>query len=275
MGLSPSEDLDIAELVFFAPAILIAGFVVYKHWHQRNIGWLSLVFISLFRTVGAATGIANVHGPSRGLLITSDVMQNFGLISLLMACSGLSRHIYESMSSSKIPARLFHLAHSTLVAGLIMSIVASTDIFSTIPPHQSHGKTLLRAAEALFLAVFIFIVLTSLRGVIFIGRVTQSERRLALGVAASLPFLGVRIIYSLLTVYLDKPKYFSSYSPEKTAVIVHALMGVLPELIIVGILLFVGITTEPLGMPQPAGSVAEHAELTQLVEVNDAPKKLH
>jgi hypothetical protein len=62
----------------------------------------------------------------------------------------------------------------------------------------------------------------------------------------ALPFMTVRVIYSLLCVFANDPKWFSSWNLEWTAILVHGLMGVLMEIIFVTIFTFAGLTTAPM-----------------------------
>jgi hypothetical protein len=74
---------------------------------------------------------------------------------------------------------------------------------------------------------------------------------LVISVAASLPFLAVRLAYGLLCVFTEGSKWFSMYNSFGGAVIVHGVMGVVPEFIVVAIYLFAGLTA-PTVEVQPA-----------------------
>jgi hypothetical protein len=97
----------------------------------------------------------------------------------------------------------------------------------------------------LFLAVFLAdvgITVHSFRGIRFID---ELDRGLLKAVAVALPFILVRTLFSVLCAFLGKPKYFSSWSLRWMAILIHGLMGVLMEIICVGIFVVAGLKAKP------------------------------
>jgi hypothetical protein len=132
------------------------------------------------------------------------------------------------------------------LAGVILAVVGSTNIFSSDPSEVSTGLHELRAAVCLFLSVFIADVLITGYTFARISHVQAGERRLLFAVAASLPFMATRMLYSLLCAFANDPKWFSSWSLEWTAILVHGTMGVLMEAVIVVIFITAGLMTAPI-----------------------------
>jgi len=257
MVLPGFEILAIIELVIFAPALLASIFVVYKHGHQKQLGWRFLILISLFRLIGASTMIASVHHPSSGLTITFDVTNSFGLSAVLYTALGLLSRVQSGMESHGLPLRLFRLLGLPGLAGLILSIIASVNIFSDNPSDQSDGITYYRVAMALFLVVFVADVLITIHSFVNISHVQQRDRRLLYAVLAAMIFMALRTCFSLLCAFANNPTWFSSWSLAWKAVLVHGIMGVLMETIIVAIFLWAGFTT--VAAPRaasPRGKVA-------------------
>lgn len=243
MGLSAFEILDIVELIFFVPALLASGYVVYKHGHGRRLGWRFLVMICLFRLIGAICSLISVHHPSSGLTIAYDVMNSFGLSAVIYTALGLLNRVDEGMTPYGLPRHIFRLLSLPGLAGLILSIIGSTNIFNNDPSDVSTGFKEIKAAMILFLVVFVADILITAKCFLGIRHIREGERRLLFATATAIPFMAVRMTYSLLCVFAQDPKWFSAWSLQWTAILVHGIMGVLMEAIVVVIFLFAGLTT--------------------------------
>jgi len=249
MGLSSLEILDIVELIYFIPALVASVFVVLKHGGNRLLGWRFLVLICLFRVVGAILSIVSIHHPSSGIITAADV-NNFGLSAIICTALGLLGRIEESLEGHGIPNRVFRLLGLPVLAGLILSIIGSTNVFSDSASDQSTGFTELKAGVMLFLAVFVVQVLITGHCLSQQSLIRAGERRVLFAVTAALPFIGVRVLYSILCVF-DNSKYFSSWSSARLAVLVHGVMGILMEAIIVTIFIIAGFLASAVEKSAP------------------------
>ncbi|OAL35837.1 hypothetical protein AYO20_04987 [Fonsecaea nubica] len=249
MGVSAFEILDILELIYFTPALIASAYIVYKHGHHKRLGWRFLVMICLFRLIGAITSLIDVKHPSSGLTITYDVMTSFGLSAILSTALALLDRVEDSMAPHGLPHRVFQLLHLPSLVGLILSVVASTNLFSDSQSNVSDGFTELKAAVCLFLVVLVADFLITGHCFLKIGHVQPGERGLLFAVALALPFMAVRMAFSLLCVFANNPKWFSSWSLEWSAILVHGILGVLMEAIIVTIFIVAGFTTKPAVLP--------------------------
>ena len=90
---SPREILDIVELAFYAPALLLAVYVVFKHGHGRQLGWIYLAVLAVIRIVGGSTGIVVISHPSQGLTEATTIASTIGLSPLLLAMLGLLKRV--------------------------------------------------------------------------------------------------------------------------------------------------------------------------------------
>ena len=86
------------------------------------------------------------------------------------------------------------------------------------------------------------IVVISIHCVLRISNVESANKRLVICMAISLPFLAVRLVYGDICIFDNGSKYFSQFSTYTSAVIVHGLMGIFPEISVVAIYLFAGWT---------------------------------
>ncbi|KIW28158.1 uncharacterized protein PV07_07841 [Cladophialophora immunda] len=249
MGLSAFEILDILELIYFVPALIASGYVVYKHGHRKRLGWRFLLMICLFRLIGAITSLIDVRHPSSGLTITYDIMNSFGLSAIISTALALLDRVEDGMGPHGLPHQVFQLLHLPSIVGIILSVIGSTNLFSNSHSDVSAGFTELKAAVCLFLVVFVADILIAGHCFLKITHILPGERRLLFAVALALPFMAVRMIFSILCVFANDPKWFSSWSLEWTAILVHGILGVLMEAIIVTIFIVAGLTTVPAVLP--------------------------
>ena len=258
---SAFEILDIVELIFFFPAFFASAYCVYKNGHRKLLAWRCLLMVCLFRLIGAITSLISIHHPSSGLTITYDIMNSFGLSAILSTALGLLDRINSGMDGHGVHPRVFQLLHLPSLAGLILSILGSTHVFSSDPSDVATGFTYLKAAVCLFLSVFVADIIIVAISFLRSGKVQSGDRQLLFAVGAALPFMAVRMTFSLLCVFANDPKWFSSWSLERDAVIVHGVMGVLMEVCIVTIVIFAGLKTPPFAKP-----LAHEGKVTYNVE---------
>lgn len=257
MGLSAFQILDILELIFFTPALIASGYVVYKHGARKQLGWRFLVMICLFRLIGAITSLINVDHPSTGLVITTDIMYTFGLSAVIYTALGLIHRVDDGTAPRNLPFQLYRILGLPGLAGLILSIIGSINLFGNGTPGEiATGYSELKAAVCLFLSVYVADILITANCLFKISYVQDGERRLLFCVVTALPFMAVRMTYSLVCVFTHHHKWFSTFSMQWQAILVHGIMGVLMEAIVVCIFLFAGLTTAVAAKPVAPGAHA-------------------
>ncbi|KAK4943777.1 hypothetical protein LTR10_016680 [Elasticomyces elasticus] len=239
------EILSIIELVFFFPALLAAILVVYKHGTGKRLGWRFLVMICLFRVIGGICAIVWAHTSSNGALIAYEVMNSFGLSAIIYTALGLLHRVEDGMGGRGVSFKVFRVLALPGLAGLILSIVGATNVLgnSSNSSSFSSGMAELKAAVILFLTVYVADVVITAHAFFNITYVQDGEHRLLYAVTVTLPFMAVRIAYSLLCVFLNKHNIFSTWNTSALPILVHGLMGVTMEAIVVVIFLFVGFMT--------------------------------
>jgi hypothetical protein len=124
MALPALEILYIIETIFYTPALLVSLFVMKKHGAGKQLGWKFLTMVWLFRLIGAATGIAALHESSQSLIEASDIIQSFGLSSILAAAIGISMRVDDKMGRTTSPRD--YLGLSALLS-LLLSLSASLE----------------------------------------------------------------------------------------------------------------------------------------------------
>lgn len=131
--------------------------------------------------------------------------------------------------------RLLALLGTVLLVGLILGAVGGSQYSEKTPP-GSHN-TLIQVSVILYLVGFAGECLVTLYSFANYRVIIPGDHRILIAVALSLPFLAVRIIYSLISVFGDNPD-FNSFSGS---VIIFALMAVMEEFIIVILYLAAGL----------------------------------
>ena len=240
--LDSRASISIWQLVFFTPALAAAIFLCIKHGFGRSSGWLFLLTVSLFRIAGAACQLATYSVPSQGLFIASAILGTFGLSTLLLASLGLLSRVSDSInagigrSTAVVPSLAFRAVQLITLIGLILSIVGDTEIdFGTaasglnIPVETKIGVIIL-------LVAWLLVALIAARVIQCLSHAAQAERPLAWAVLICLPFLLTRLVYGILTIFLND-QYFSLVFPD---VVVVWTLSTIEECFVVFLFLLVG-----------------------------------
>lgn len=260
MTLPPKGDLAAAEIAFYSPAFLIALFVVIRHGFNRQLGWFYLVVLSIVRIVGsAATLYIDVNNDySPGLIETASITSAVGTAPLLMALMGFLQRIHQGMERKGLSINIFRpLGLASLVA-LIIAIVGGVDESHTTNPNDlSTGKDLMEAAAVVFLCVYLALSGIAIWTIDHRRYVRADEKNLMLACAVALPFLLVRIIYTVVSAFSNQG---SAFYFRNANVYIQAFMLFLMEAIIICAYFFAGLTTpkmEQMGMLQEVSKDVE------------------
>jgi uncharacterized membrane protein YozB (DUF420 family) len=108
------------------------------------------------------------------------------------------------------------------------------------PSTQSTGKALSRAG--IIIATFAFTILVGFTTYFWVHRrkLTASRKMLLTAFTFAIPFLIVRIVYSILGAFAST--LYSKWSPTKGSWVAFLLMGLLMEFIVVLIYVIAGIS---------------------------------
>ncbi|MCJ1471674.1 hypothetical protein MMC13_000314 [Lambiella insularis] len=229
------EGLSIAELVFYVPGLFLAAFVAFRHGFGRESGWIFLVILSLIRIIGSICEIVSVSSPSQGVDECYIILASVGLSPLILAMLGLLKRVHQSMSTgSFLPPRILNLLGIIPIVALILAIVGGTDQSSSNPGTVSTGVTLSRVGVVLFMVVFVVLALITLATFFKFRSITSGEDRVLIAIALAVPFLFVRLIYSLLANFSGNP----DFNFVTGNVVIEACMDSLMEFVVV--ILFLG-----------------------------------
>ncbi|KAI0395358.1 hypothetical protein F5Y17DRAFT_204816 [Xylariaceae sp. FL0594] len=255
MALTEHNNISIAQVVLYVPALAVAIFLCVKHGFGRSAGWLYLVIFSLSRILGASLQLATIADPGNlSLYFGSLTLQNIGISPLTLTLLALVNRVLASIenrsgsSGTIVNPRVLRLGQIVVLVGLILTSIggsnsgtgyASTGVYAV--------SALTQAGLGLTIAGFALVVLAT--AVIVLGghvsSVEDGEKRVVLAVALSAPFLLVRILYSAIGVYgygANNNKSLSAFSPFAGDVNVLLGMAVIEEIIVVFVIEAVGLT---------------------------------
>ncbi|MCJ1310020.1 hypothetical protein MMC25_003681 [Agyrium rufum] len=247
MGLTSREDLQIAYLAFYGPALLVSAVVAFKHGLQRSTGWIFLVLLAIIRIAGAGLTLYtdNETNPSKTLLTTADILASVGLSPLLGAMLGLISRAHTTMLDGRgLKQLVFRILGLLSTVALILAIIGGIDASKDDTTDQKNGKDLTKAGILLFVLAYLLQSALTLFTWTKARYLVPEGRNFLIAVTLSIPFLAVRFIYSLLGEFDTST---TTFSPLTGNVLVQGLMSALPEFATVIIYLVAGFLTQKTG----------------------------
>jgi hypothetical protein len=245
--------LSVAIIVYYVLALPVAVWICIRHGFGRHAGWFYLLSLAIVRIVGAALRIAADLHPSKGVFIGAEVLSAIGLAPLLLSLLGLIKRVYatpfsitinvltcrsndgKEFGSVRVPPRAFQLAHVVTLIGLIMAVVAGADSSSSNPNDLKNVKTY-RKASAILLLVSL---LLSACMVVFLAsrarKVIAGDRVIVHSILIALPFLFVRVAYTMLNAF------DTSVNPLYPNIWEEAFMQILMEMVAYTLFLHAGV----------------------------------
>ncbi|KAI5928740.1 hypothetical protein F4810DRAFT_645149 [Camillea tinctor] len=256
MALTELNNISIAEIVIYTPALLLAIFLAVRHGFGRNAGWLYLIVFSLARLLGAALQLATIADPRNlSLYIGSATLQTIGLSPLILVQLALLARAVESAGRHSAPdgssvrtagpvgPRQLRFVQLVVLVALILGIVGGNDAGSTYAETgtYSQGTSLSRAGIALMIAGYVLLVLATVAvAATQLSRIEAGERRVLLAVGLSLPFILVRLAYSAESVFGSNPD-FNLLTGNHNVLLG---MAVVMEMFVVAIVEAIGLTLQ-------------------------------
>lgn len=243
MTLSYRNSVSIAELAIYAPALIVAIFLVVRHGFGRNAGWLFLVTFCLARIIGSAMELATISQPTNISLYEGySILQNIGLSPLMLCAIALLSRLLENINKNfrtALNTSMLKGIETIMTVALILGIVGgikAADAYQNTKVYLP--STLNKAGTALFIVSYLLLVLCTILVSFHTSHADSGEKRLMLAVGASLPFLAVRLVYSCLSTFAHS-KTFNMLTGNVTVLLCLALIE---ELCVVVIFMGVGAT---------------------------------
>jgi hypothetical protein len=249
MAITSRNVLSIVECAFYAPATILSLFLCIRHCcrgERAQIAWIFLYLYCHIRVAEAALGLATITSPSVAVYGTSILFSLIGVPTLLLTTFGLLCRVNINLAKNyptRIKAGVLSLLQIPFEAAI--GICAKGASNSTADASDGGIYTpQIWTKVGLMLCAVGYLIMVTLTGAMIRhqSHAEASEYRLLHTVTRSLPFLFIRLMYSVLTTFMDK-NVFKAYEGN---VHVIGLMSMLPEMIVVIIYMVEGFTLERL-----------------------------
>jgi len=237
MGLSPRTGISIFEIIFYIPVTIIGIILVLRHGFKRDLGWIFLAIFGTIRILGSTLFIVASQSPSNtSLLVAALVFQAVGLSPLFFATSGFLGVVAKN-SEFNVPTRLTRLIRVALIVAIALSVVAGTD---STKANQSQDITFKKVSTLLLLAIFLVLVLLHAYYWLNVNRIVEKARRMLLAaISCALPFIGVRLAYSLAGAWESSQN--GPFNLVTGSIAIYAIMVVVMECIAILIYITAGL----------------------------------
>ena len=269
--LPSDESLAIAQLAIYVPVLFASTVVVIRHGFYKQLGWIFLAILATVRIIGSGLEIAAVKNPHNSADVEwGAILQSVGISPLLLASLGLlkrvidetpthvssgprfqipllafsvvaqlSKRLTKNAPASSRRGQVIQLLYLPCTIAFILCIVGGTDLASAGPSDQRSGKSLLKAGIILFVVVYAALFLITILTARDFNHIVLGERRIFIVVLAALPLLGARILFGVLSIFLND-KTFAIFGGNIAA---RVLMAVVEEFLVVIAYAIVGLTT--------------------------------
>jgi hypothetical protein len=270
-NLTYRDGVSIGLIAIYTPLLIVAIILIFRHGLSRKSGWLFLVIFTLARILTGAFDLATINDRYNTTFLTGYViLQSIGLSPLLLVSLGLLSRTVDSINKShhtsvtKVHLRIIQLV---LLIGLIIGIVGGIDAVNAFnSTHVYTSGTKSKAGNVIFIVCYVLIVIAAIIISFSVSHADSGERRILMAVAAALPFLLVRLVYSAISVLAG----VSSFSSVTGNVTILLIMGYVMELIPVLIYEAAGLSVpkikpvfESIPLTSPDDSSASHHDINK------------
>jgi len=240
MSLTSLESLEVVSIIL---ALIFLFLSIMNIVYHRDTAWIFIAIFCLFKTVGSAMTLnLNLH-PSKsvGLIVAAKIFSSIALSPLLAAAIAFTTTATRAPTEPpRIMRALLLVAHILVTIAPALGTIGGVKSApkNGVPPDPKKYETFTHASALVFLATWIVLSVavalllalnTGLRG---------GARRLVTALAVSLPFLLVRVAFSIITAFRVK---------AATKVGTQAVMGLLMEVTVVSVLTATGVGIHRFG----------------------------
>jgi hypothetical protein len=143
-------------------------------------------------------------------------------------------------------SRIIQLAQLPTLIALILCIIGGTDTADGNPADLSGAQTKIKVGVIIFLCIYILLFLLVVLTYKDAGKAPSGEKRIYWAVVCALPWLAVRVIYSILAAFTNNPEF----SVTGDYPFVQLFMATAEEFVVVCLYTLAGLTVsgkkEPL-----------------------------
>lgn len=236
----PRAIISLVELIIYIALTPVVCFTAYKHGKRALLGHIFLLGFIGLRAAADGLSISFRNQPS-GSNPTEAIVNSIGLSPLLIATlnfSTLGRYYASGQKYTKqrkVREILFEvLLHLIIITALALLVVGYTNASDTTTTQddRNNGIKLAKAGAVLFLSSWLLIALWTLLGMhktdtsAQISSSVNSSRELLVWIALSLPFTGIRVIYTTVYSFDRNP----SLNPENASTVMYVFLVFLSQL---------------------------------------------
>ncbi|KZT67599.1 hypothetical protein DAEQUDRAFT_812672 [Daedalea quercina L-15889] len=213
-------DIAIAEIIAYVPVLIASVFLVVRYGVARELGWVLLLTLSLVRIIGGATLIASQQDPSNVTLdVVASILVAAGVSPLLLATLGFIGTVCQyTLDNDPRLVRGLQLMSLLSMIALILAIVGGVDVGNAKTQADLSEGTKLRHVGAIFFVVlFVLIFLFHLLCWMNMRQIMKARRMLLASISFALPFLAVRVVYTVLSAYAPPTRTISASGEVENA----------------------------------------------------------
>jgi len=243
--MKPHTAIGIATVIFYSPITLYAQYIGIRCWkYGSRMACYMIMAFTIIRLAGGALLISvekDLSSNNAQMIKATYVLINLGIVPLLAAYDGLLARISkENFPKATFLRYLHHLCACLILlsTGLLIGAGSMTGKID----QASLQSILYKIGYFIFVAVFLLAILLSLRIALFYrDHVRLSSLTIVKWLLIASPFLALRAAYGILGIFeaIGAQMFTSMWSPLFGSATAFALMGLLPEYIIVCIYIHV------------------------------------
>ncbi|TFK36789.1 hypothetical protein BDQ12DRAFT_633010 [Crucibulum laeve] len=216
-----------AQIAFYVPVAVLTILLVFRYAFRRDAGWFFLLIFALVRITGGALLVAAEMQPSNiDLFIAAYIIQFAGLALLMMSTIGFlgmaGQHTYSDVPRLSIMFRIIGLLALTALAVSIAGGLLGTHVN---PDAGSTGLILRRVGAGIFAGLYVALTLIHFGTWTYRWHLKSYRRNLLWGISTALPFLGVRVAYSVLAAWSSSDLFGLSLSSNPTLARFNPITG--------------------------------------------------
>lgn len=202
--------VDIVEIIVYIPLVALCIKLLSKFGFKRE-GWIFLLLLAIIRIAGGITGaIAEQQSkPSTTLEIVAVVLQTAGISPLLTASLGFLGTVKQNAFEDghfinkglKLLGLLSHVAIALTIAGGVEIGEGQSSDGSIDTGKIKSGSNLKHIGVIMFVVQIVFTIAITLYMWSNSQRIMFHRRTLLKAVTGSLPFLVIRVLYTVLSAF--------------------------------------------------------------------------
>ncbi|KAH9947618.1 hypothetical protein B0H21DRAFT_691578 [Amylocystis lapponica] len=254
MAFDSRGNISVLELVaYHLILVLIVSVLLLKNGHSKKSGWIFLMIFCIMRETGAFTHI--IYEASDKSITTAKIVYSIceqsGVSLLLLATLGcLETAAQNSVDDHVVFTRGTTVIHRSSIVAMVLAIIGGVNAGNATTELELNSVTTLRRIGSLMYGgvtaavIFVALFLWNNR-----CQVKRYRHVLLKAVMATLPFLALRVLYTILSAFAPPTETSASrigeFSSTTGSWALYLIMSVLTEFVIIAILIVVGIWTSP------------------------------